>query len=443
VSKTFLQKLDAATKWGTDDAMNPIDQLHYQVVNTVCFIFLFSTLAAMGVHAAVGNWANISVHLTVLALNLPIFVFIKSKQIHRARIYLLTFTNGLIFIFSGQPNIPYDFHVIFFGIALLPFVLYSSEEKTGRILGTLLSTSLFFVLAVNNFEAPWVFNFPTATWSLQGTYAMTFAITFTAIWLLIRSHDLTLTFLDEERTRLINKEKLISLGELSSSLAHELKNPLAVIVSRTALLLERLEFGAVPPDDLVKALKVIHRTSGRIELTIKSVQSLSRDSTRDNLVPISIKVLIDDVMVLLDHKIKSKEVELRILDFHPGWLIMGRESQLVQVLMNLISNAVDAIENQDVRWVEIDFRTNAEFFAMIVRDSGSGIAPELVKKIMNPFFTTKTTGKGTGLGLSISRRIMQDHQGELVYVATDNYTEFHLQFPIKSLAHSTPQAVAA
>lgn len=431
----FLKRFESITKWRIPDGSTPGEQLQYQLVNTVGLIITCSIFVATLLHFIVQNWENLPVNMLVFVLSLPIYVFNYTHRINWSRIYLLAYTNGILFFFSGQISASYSFHVIFFALALLPFILYSSQEKIARSIGTLSSIGLFFFLAFLDFKLPWQVALPTPTWSPLGSYLITFAIILACIWLLIRSHDLTMKFLDDERTRLINTEKLISLGELSSSLAHELKNPLAVVISRTSLLLERLETGTVSKEDLEKALKVILRTSGRIEQTIKSIQALSRDSTRDSMTPIPLKVLLDDVSILLDHKLKAKEVELHIISYDSLWQVNGRESQLVQVMMNLISNAVDAIETLADRWVEVEFLKTDLHFVIQVKDSGKGIPLEVVEKIMSPFFTTKATGKGTGLGLSISRRIMKDHLGDLVYIPNTGQTVFQMQFPI-SFLHS-------
>jgi signal transduction histidine kinase len=429
----FVKKFDSLSKWGIPKSASPIHQLQYQIVNMVGFIVAGALLATIVVHGVTANWQNVAINLITLLFVVPIFLCVHRDLFNSARIYLLAFANGVIFFFAGQVSIQYEFHILFFAVAILPFVLFGSDEKIGRILGAASSILLFFSLSLYNFKLPWSFDLPLPTWSPEATYAITFAIILTAEWMIIRSHDLTLKFLDDERTRMINTEKLVSLGELSSSLAHELKNPLAVIVSRTSLLLERLSIGAMSNEDLEKSLRVILRTSGRIDQTIKSIQALSRDSTRDPLSPIPLKTLLDDVSILLDHKIKSKEVELRINSYESSWQLMGRESQLVQVMMNLISNAIDAVETLPARWIEIAFLREEEHFLIQVKDSGTGIPPDVVEKIMNPFFTTKTSGKGTGLGLSISRRIMQDHQGDLRYISNLGNTVFQMQFPRSSL----------
>lgn len=436
---SVLEKIIALTRWRTPNGANPMEQLRYQVVNTILLISSSAIGLAILAHLITGKWDSIAINITVFTLSLPVFTSVYLNKINLARSYLLLYANGVIFFFSSQASFRYDFQVVFFAISLLPFVLYSSNEKWGRILGTALSIGLFFYLSFNDFQAPWHIEIPKPTWNSHCSYLLSFSIILASVGLLIHSHDLTLKYLDDERTRLINTEKLVSLGELSSSLAHELKNPLSVVISRTSLLLERMETGPISQEELDKSLRVILRTAGRIEQTIKSIQALSRDSTRDNLTPIPLKILLDDVSILLDHKIKSKEINLRIINYNNQWQIMGRESQLVQVLMNLISNAIDAVENLRDRWIEIEFKKTGSHFVIQVSDSGKGISTEVIEKIMNPFFTTKATGSGTGLGLSISRRIMRDHEGDLVYLPNLENTVFQMQFPARFLISQEPR----
>jgi two-component system CheB/CheR fusion protein len=114
----------------------------------------------------------------------------------------------------------------------------------------------------------------------------------------------------------------------------------------------------------------------------------------------------------------------------PGLRVRCREVQIVQILLNLLQNAFDAISSMDAdRWIAIEVGVQKQKVALSVIDSGGGIAPGLRERIMEPFFTTKPPGKGTGLGLSISRSIAQDHGGELRYEERDGHTCFSLIFP--------------
>lgn len=105
-------------------------------------------------------------------------------------------------------------------------------------------------------------------------------------------------------------------------------------------------------------------------------------------------------------------------------------SQISQVLLNLISNAADAVEGLDEKWIRIELSSEATELAKIrVVDSGSGIDPKLAHKIMEPFFTTKPTDKGTGLGLSIAKGIVDDHRGTLYIEAGSKNTSFAILLP--------------
>jgi len=371
-------------------------------------------------------------------LILPILYSVLFKIKSWSRMYLLLLCNSTVFFLSAQRSLhPMQFNVLFFSLGIIPFALFSTNEKKQRLVFSSMPLLCFALAQWISFSFDWNLPMSFPFWNSYANYALCYMVMLACTHLLIQSHDITLAYLDEERTRLINTDKLATLGELSSSLAHEVKNPLAVIISRGSLINERLESGPIPKEDLTKGISVILRTASRIEKIIKSIQALSRDSTKDELTPIPLSILLDDVSILLDHKIKAKEIDFRVVKHDPLWQVFGRESQLVQVLMNLISNGIDAVENLAEKWVEVEFIRTEKHFMIQVKDSGSGIPIDVAQKIMSPFFTTKGAGKGTGLGLSISQRIMKDHLGELIYVPNTGHTVFQMKFPISSLQTSS------
>lgn len=433
----ILNKISQIVKWRAPNEASLLEQLHYYVMNMVGFILLFAFSVGLIGRITFYTKTNPTLNLVMVSLMIPVYVLVYLNKINLARFYLIISLNVSVFLLSTHRNMfIYNFHVLFLATSLLPILLFSTQERIARFFGIGLSSILLFIGLLNNFNFPWSFDLPQPIWSIEGTFALTLSLILVSVYLVIQFHDMTLKYLDEERTRMINTDKLVTLGELSSSLAHELKNPLAVILSRASLLVEQMEYGPIPQADLEKSLAVILRTGGRIEQNIKSIQALSRDSTRDNLSPIPLKVLLDDVSILLDHKFKAKETSFKVVTYHPQWQVMGRESQLVQVMMNLISNAIDAIDNLEERWVEVEFIKNDKNFIIQIKDSGSGIASDIIEKIMTPFYTTKVSGKGTGLGLSISRRIMKDHDGDLVYVPNMGNTVFQMLFPLKHFVHN-------
>jgi C4-dicarboxylate-specific signal transduction histidine kinase len=97
--------------------------------------------------------------------------------------------------------------------------------------------------------------------------------------------------------------------------------------------------------------------------------------------------------------------------------------------MNLLSNAFDAIQNQEIKWVKLELDTTSSDVTISVTDSGNGIKPEIVNNLMQPFFTTKEVGNGTGLGLSIARTIAEEHDAQFYYDQTSQNTRFVLRLP--------------
>jgi C4-dicarboxylate-specific signal transduction histidine kinase len=114
-------------------------------------------------------------------------------------------------------------------------------------------------------------------------------------------------------------------------------------------------------------------------------------------------------------------------------MIDCRAVQVSQVIINLLSNSMDAIDHLSEKWIKLSIRALDDNTVLIkVRDSGHGIPNDVVEKMMNPFFTTKAVGKGTGLGLSISLGIIDEHKGKLYYQLVDNHTEFVIELPMKA-----------
>ena len=119
-----------------------------------------------------------------------------------------------------------------------------------------------------------------------------------------------------------------------------------------------------------------------------------------------------------------------------------RAGEIVQVLLNLLNNAYDAISESSEKWIKVELKKEPKSIAIWVTDSGGGIPTEVQKKIMQPFFTTKEVGKGTGLGLSISRGIIESHHGQLILDTSSANTCFIIKLPIKQTEEAAPKKAA-
>jgi signal transduction histidine kinase len=221
-----------------------------------------------------------------------------------------------------------------------------------------------------------------------------------------------LSVLDElgrTQAQLIHSEKLASLGVLAGGVAHEINNPLMVILGRTELML--MDEDKLPEGGKTNLETVRHETE-RIASIVQNLLTFSRKSRQEKIETVHVNDVLDRTLLLSEHQLTVGNVNVR-REFDPDLpTIMANPGQLQQVFMNLIINAHHAMGeggNLTVRTGMVpDDRVSIE-----ISDTGCGIAPEDVNRIFDPFFTTKEEGKGTGLGLAVSRNIVDNHGGEI------------------------------
>jgi C4-dicarboxylate-specific signal transduction histidine kinase len=222
--------------------------------------------------------------------------------------------------------------------------------------------------------------------------------------------------------------KLASVGEMAAGIAHEINNPLAVILGSSEQI--DLYVSQQTPDiqKILKSNEKIQSTVMRISKIIRSLRGLARDGEKDPLVPFEFKAILEPCMEISRQRFRDEKVEFKISNHNPLLTVTGQEVQLSQVLMNLINNAFDAaITGPEPRWVQVDILEEEINLNIKVSDSGHGIPEEIRQRIMEPFFTTKPVNKGTGLGLSISKTIVESHQGHLFLEENSPNTTFVLR----------------
>ncbi len=236
-------------------------------------------------------------------------------------------------------------------------------------------------------------------------------------------------------TQLAQADKLSSIGLLAAGVAHEINTPLAVISSYAQMLSKQLRGDA----RLSPVLDKITQQSFRAAEIANGLLNFSRTSTTE-FRSTDLNQVIRDTLSLLEHQFKTAQIDVE-LDLVPDLPpIHGNPGKLQQVFLNLLLNAKEAMPGGGN--VRVSTMVNGHVEALIA-DSGSGIAPEHLKRIYDPFFTTKTTPRpgdrrGTGLGLSVSYGIIQEHAGKIhVESAIGSGTTFHLEFPpVRNSVHA-------
>ena len=224
--------------------------------------------------------------------------------------------------------------------------------------------------------------------------------------------------LEKERTQeqLIQSESLVAIGQLAAGIAHELNNPLAsassLIQTDLELIQEQAEMREIDKsllEDLTYARKELNKTKS----IVKSILDLSRQ-TQTYQEEVNMNAVIDDALQVLYNQYKSLGVEIE-KKYDPNLpAISGNFSNLGQVLINIIKNAIQALpDGRGKITLSTSHRQKTKTVVVECRDTGIGIPPEMMKDIYKPFFTSKEVGKGTGLGLYVSHEIIKKHKGEI------------------------------
>jgi two-component system NtrC family sensor kinase len=258
---------------------------------------------------------------------------------------------------------------------------------------------------------------------------------FQAVGRIVIVDDLTDKIHLEEQ--LTQAEKLSSIGLLAAGVAHEVNTPLAVISSFTQMLAKQLK--ADPANaHLTPVLEKITKQTFRASEIVNGLLNFSRTGSGE-FTRVDINAMLRDTVVLLEHQLRSGriEVQLNLASNLPA--IQGNLGKLQQVVLNLIMNAKDAMQERGFGQISIATEQHAGIVQIVVSDDGSGMPPEVLRRIYDPFFTTKGSPKqghrkGTGLGLAVTYGIMQEHAGKInVQSTVGEGTLFRLEFTAADL----------
>ncbi|MBW2513611.1 MAG: histidine kinase [Deltaproteobacteria bacterium] len=237
---------------------------------------------------------------------------------------------------------------------------------------------------------------------------------------------------DELQVQLLHAAKLASIGELATGVAHEINNPLAVIMATTGVVKDMLnpEFGLdADPESILKELGTVDSAVVRAKAITQKLLDYGRKHA-PLLVPCNINHLVDEVL----NGFKQRELEIQNIEIRRHYgrdlpKILVDPDQVRQVLLNIINNAGDAIKDSGA--ITISTASDSDHALVNITDSGHGMTSDQVKKIFDPFYTTKDVGKGTGLGLSVSMSIVKSMGGFIDVQSIPGVgSSFTVSFPI-------------
>jgi len=242
--------------------------------------------------------------------------------------------------------------------------------------------------------------------------------------------------------KLVQSDRLATLGQLAASVAHEINNPVSGVLNLSMLLERLMASGAYPPGreaEFRKYLNLISTETARVGRIVSDLLAFSRRS-KPQRAPADLNRLVRTTLGLADHKLKliSAEVVLDLQENLP--LVECDSSQIQQVILNLVLNGAQAMQPHGGGKLTIRTRLipQEESVELQVEDTGEGIAPENLSKIFDPFFTTKAEGKGVGLGLAVLYGIVKAHEGEVEVTSQRNRgATFSVILPLKSRNSAT------
>lgn len=233
---------------------------------------------------------------------------------------------------------------------------------------------------------------------------------------------------DREFSQLVQQSKLASIGKLTGDLAHELSNPLSIIIGRTDEALRKLKDHTSTPHQLECDLERILTTSHRILKTIRSMRSFFRFSASDPKSKIFVSQIITESTDLIAERLKHWSIELEIQQ-QPNLIVQAKMGDIQQALLNLLLNSCDAIKGKANGKITLQIFADEKWVHFKVIDNGLGIQPSEQDLVMTPFYSTKDPELSSGLGLTITKNIAKAHGGSLALESSSDGTTVLLKIP--------------
>lgn len=219
--------------------------------------------------------------------------------------------------------------------------------------------------------------------------------------------------LEEQQELLINKARLQSIGELASGICHQINNPLAIIVGKSMILKSMIQDdSSLHMSHMLKELEAIDQTTLRVSEILKTLRTYSKDMGKA-LVDCTLEELVHDALILTKGKMQSSNIEFSC-EVKEAPKIHVNKNQLTQVILNLLSNSIEALEGKNEKKISLKVWADKGHSFLDISDTGIGIESEKQDKVFEPFYTTKS--RHFGIGLSSAQSFMEEHLGELIHL---------------------------
>jgi signal transduction histidine kinase len=344
--------------------------------------------------------------------------------------------------------------MIFIALAAVPFALFELAERAALATGVAFAVA-GFGLGHSRWLHGWLAppaGFVPAHYYVYSAVVAFAVVIYTLYRLSLANADAEQALRDDVRERLraqheleLSRQaaayaaKMAALGEMSGNVAHEVNNPLAAILLRAHRLRSLVAQTPLDVGAIQRVSTDIESTVHRIRRIVDALRTFARDAEQDPMRPEPVAPIVAESVEICAERFRHHAIELRVDPVPADLYAVCRAVQISQILLNLLSNAHDAVEHQSLRWVRIQAQPDRDLVRIRVLDSGPGVPPHLENRIMEPFFTTKEVGKGTGLGLSVSKGIAEAHGGHLLLDRNSLDTCFVLTLPRAPAPAAAPE----
>ena len=334
--------------------------------------------------------------------------FNKTSWVLYSQLFLGTFIIFFRTISTGGIHSPV---VLWFSI--IPMVSSLASIRTGIIWSIISLVSVLTILYADHLGIP--VNHIRPTDAVNAVVILVLLVLMASLSIIFEAkRDENEKLIREKEKELARAKKLASLGNLSGGIAHEINNPLAIVLGRLNIVEKLKKRGELKEENLDQSLESIHKNLSRIRAIVDALRTFSKDNYMTEFEIFDLNETINNVLESLNDNGLCQVVTIENNIPKGDVLINGNAPLLERVFSNLIKNSAYEINGKENPWIKIEIgRERDGFYVINVTDSGNTISKEAADKIMDPFFTTKEVGEGTGLGLSLSQNILALHQGYL------------------------------